>query len=1266
MERVKRRWWTRGVSVLAALVIAAAALSGAFQFAVLALPSYRNDLSAWVTNTAGRPIQIGGIDLVWHSFLPQIDLSDITLYSVDGKDEVLSAERLSLGFGLLRLITGDFTPTSLELSGLSLDVVVDDEGKVSIAGLDDTPSAEAPDYKSWLKQLARFKRLRLQNCEIDLTAPHLPDHDMHLLLTSAEISKTFSGSEVTATLVPPAEYAKNILFEAEVADPVDQPEQWAGRMTLTIKDLLPQPWLRGRLLPESQFIAEKAELILNAAIGQGRITGVDARLETGRVQVTHAQQTTAVKSLDVLLHATPLNPGWQFQMEHWELDGDNQIAARLRYVPLATAPGYELSADADLLHLNLLTPWLAYWRDASPALHAAARSSGEISALQLRLTQQADALSYTLHAQMKDMALASTPSDPGFSQLSGELSANETSGRFELGGGALVLQLPKAIKNPIPFDALGGVASWQRAAGGWQIKLPAFNWKLASTQGAGSMNLLLPDAENASPVLDLTARFSATDVTVLKPYMPLFWGADLHAWLDRSILSGQVPKGDLTIKGPLNDFPFDERKTGAWKLDLDAQHINLAFLPEWPRIDQIGAHLRFQGNGLDIAANTGLIAGNTIENTQARFKDFSRPVLEIDGSVKGEMSRFYDFVRHSPLKKELASLIANTSASGPGRVAVHLDIPLENADKTKVSGSVQLADVNLIYRGLGQTISGINGEIGFNADGAFSDKLSGRFEDLDLTAKIQPQPKTSGVVKAEFDYSFNQEGKGASAYVPESLRHLISGSGHWRAELPLGADNSALTLSSDLQGIALALPEPLGKAPSQPVPFTLQVIEGAPAKMRVRLAYADRLGADISLAKSEEQWKTQGINLVLGSAAAPVSIVPGVFVTGSIKELDLKAWAGALGDANQNGLNLRKADLQIGRAVYEGQGVRDIHAVVTPDAEGWGARLSGAGAEGDLLWRNAAGGVLYAHLKHFDVDFKGSALTADTAATTEIFDPNHFPVLTIDCEHFNIGGQDFGNLMLGTSRVPNGQKVDRLKLSFGKVTLGADGEWTRQNNLSSAVLKFDLQSPDVASVLSALGYAPNLDAKQSRFTGDLNWPPLAQGVSWELARGRVGIDVKNGVLKSVDPGAGRVLGLLNFYALPRRLLLDFGDVVKTGLAFDTISGNFDLADGNANTSDLDIKGPSLRMEIRGRVGLSAQDLDQQVSVHPDYGSGLAVGATVAGGPIAGVIVLLAQQILQKPLDQITELNYRITGPWDNPKIESGSGSVTPPAPASKP
>jgi uncharacterized protein YhdP len=496
MERVKRRWWTTLVSVFAVLVIAAAALSGAFQFAVLALPSYRDDLSSWVTSTAGRPVQIGGINLVWRSFLPQIDLSDIKLYSVDGKEEVLSADRLSVGFGLLRLATGDLTPTSVELAGLSLEVRVDENGKVLIEGLDDAPAAEPVDYTPWIKQLTRFTRVRLKDCEIDLTAPTLPEEGVHVVLSSAQITKTASGADFEAELMPPAEYARLIEIDGEVTDPLDQPSQWNGDLSVAVRDLQPNPWLRGKLLPETQVLANKVTLQLAASLTQGRFSTIDAHLETGALIVKHKEQSTDASSLDVLVRANALPSGWQAQIAHVEVDDEDQLMATLNYVPTAQTDDYEVSVETDSLKLDRLTPWLAYWRDPSPLLAAVARASGEITALQLRATQHAQTLGYTVRANLKQLALAPTANDVGFSQLEGELSANEDGGHFDLAGGALTLVLPKAIKAPIPFEKLSGVASWQRAPDGWQIKLPGFAWKLASTQGEGSMNLLLPDARS--------------------------------------------------------------------------------------------------------------------------------------------------------------------------------------------------------------------------------------------------------------------------------------------------------------------------------------------------------------------------------------------------------------------------------------------------------------------------------------------------------------------------------------------------------------------------------------------------------------------------------------------------------------------------------------------------------------------------------------------------------------------------------------------------
>ena len=51
-----------------------------------------------------------------------------------------------------------------------------------------------------------------------------------------------------------------------------------------------------------------------------------------------------------------------------------------------------------------------------------------------------------------------------------------------------------------------------------------------------------------------------------------------------------------------------------------------------------------------------------------------------------------------------------------------------------------------------------------------------------------------------------------------------------------------------------------------------------------------------------------------------------------------------------------------------------------------------------------------------------------------------------------------------------------------------------------------------------------------------------------------------------------------------------------GLAFDSITGDFRLFDGNATTDNLAIVGSSANISITGRTGLRARDYDQQVYV----------------------------------------------------------------------
>ena len=122
----------------------------------------------------------------------------------------------------------------------------------------------------------------------------------------------------------------------------------------------------------------------------------------------------------------------------------------------------------------------------------------------------------------------------------------------------------------------------------------------------------------------------------------------------------------------------------------------------------------------------------------------------------------------------------------------------------------------------------------------------------------------------------------------------------------------------------------------------------------------------------------------------------------------------------------------------------------------------------------------------------------------------------------------------------------------------------------------------------------------------------------------------------IQPAAGRLFGLLSLQALPRRMVLDFSDLFGEGMAFDNIRGLFNIKEGNAYTDNLTMRGPSVKVDISGRAGLSTQDYDQTAMVTPQISDSLAVASGFLGpvGIGLGTVLYLAGNMFEPLQDSI--------------------------------
>ena len=197
-----------------------------------------------------------------------------------------------------------------------------------------------------------------------------------------------------------------------------------------------------------------------------------------------------------------------------------------------------------------------------------------------------------------------------------------------------------------------------------------------------------------------------------------------------------------------------------------------------------------------------------------------------------------------------------------------------------------------------------------------------------------------------------------------------------------------------------------------------------------------------------------------------------------------------------------------------------------------------------------------------------------------------------------------------------------------------------------------LTSTDVEPTMARLDFAPGIVSKEMTVGFDVGFSGGPRADFLESLDGDVSVEFGAGQLEEVEPGAGRMFGLMSVTALPRRLSLDFRDVFNKGFGFDKIAGRFRIVDGESYTCDLSLEGPAADIGIVGRASLVNRDYDQTAVVSANFGNTLPIMGAVVAGPQAAAALLIFSQIFKKPLQEVGQVYYSIGGSWDEPAMDS--------------
>lgn len=896
----------------------------------------------------------------------------------------------------------------------------------------------------------------------------------------------------------------------------------------------------------------------------------------------------------------------------------------------------------------------------------------------VRRTDLKQPLSFDVQARFRGVGFAPTGQAPGLRGLNGTLAGNQSGGRIDLDTQQAVFAWPAELPQPLNVVNLKTTLYWKRTPEELLVATPSLDLATpdASLQGLVAWH---QPADGVSPVLTLAASVDNGNVASIGSYLPRVYVApSALMWLERAFVSGRMPHADVVIQGPIRHYPFRDG-SGLFLARAHLQGLTLDYQEGWPVAENLSVLAEFRNEGLRLQLVGGHIGNLTLESGKARIADFKTAELQLHTLVQGDAADALSYLRATPIDAAAEHLFSSVEASGPMSADIDLFLPFREFDHRHTLVSAHLDGVSLNRSGSPLIATELVGDA--DVDGAEVPRadvrgklLGGNFQ---MTAR---SPRNRPVTRTLLVLNGNLRGEALHSALSLPASIPIGGTTDWHAVFKMSPDPArerSLRINASLAGLDLNLPDPLAKPVGESLPTAVDVDWPTVGGEQVRVAFGSVLRAQFSV-NSDADGPTLGRAAVSFGTPSAASPEPPPFsesqqlnTGGTIDRLDLAGWLKLYTPEKGGkplGNFLRTAQFEVAQIDYLGLSFMDVALDVAVTDAGWRIGIGGPNVMGSISLPSSTDSgeplkLEFKRLKFVDgpaAPGSGPVVasagrpgptggTAAAAGGLSAANPHGAPPMDFHAADMIWGDRHFGDVRATLTRLDDGIGLQQLSVSGPNFAANAKGEW-RGKDAGTARLEGSLTSTDVGATMKELGYDPVIEAKSGNVEFDLRWQGAPSAASLAGATGEVQVSFDKGQLSGISPGAGRVLGLASFAALPRRLSLDFSDLTDKGFAFDTIRGDFALHDGSAYTDNVLVKGPAAEIGLIGRIGLKNKDYDQTVEVTGNVSSTLPLAAFVAG-PVVGGAVLLFTQVFKQPLKGLARGYYRITGSWDNPSVE---------------
>ncbi len=1255
--------WHKAVWITVACVLLIAASVLALRYWVLPnVDSYRDTIAQSVSKAAGQRVTIGSMSADWEGLRPRLRLGEVVVYDKAGR-AALTLQRVDSTLSWLSVALWRLHFHALDFYQPALSIRRDKMGLISVGGIEMGGDTHEGGFSDWVLSQ---RDIEIHNAAIDWTdekrgAATLPLRQVRLHLVNRGERHRFG-----LTALSPQHLAGRLDLRGDLkGKTLKNPADWSGRVYAQVdyadiaawRAWVPFPFEFNRGAGAVRAWATIRDLTLLEMIADVRLADVRTRLgkELPELDLSllSGRVTWKRTPTSVALAARQLGLTTAGSLTLQPMDFSIKLTSDSKGEPLAgeiTASAIDIAPLASLAdHLPLHADLRKRLLELSPRgrlSEVAAQWNGALPS----------PAKYSARGRFETLAVKRVGAQPGVQGVSGTIDASEKGGALQLASRAMTLDMPNLFKEMLEFDNVTAQASWTRDANGFLLKLG--NIAYANADIAGSLQGSYQSVADQPGVADISGNLTRADVRRVVRYLPLPWGGGARGWLEKAFLAGSSNDLKFRVKGNLRDFPFENEKTGTFLVSGTVTGGTLHYGANWPNIERIECAVAFRGKRMEVLARQGAVQGVRLSAVRAEIPDLSGArVLAISGDADGSTPEFLKFIAASPVSGYIGHFTQGMEADGAGKLNLRLELPLRDPERTRVAGTYQMTSNRLLLDAAMPPLEQVTGKLEFTEAGVTVPSANATFFGGPLT--ISGSTQRDGSIRMNLQGRVNSDSV-RRAGGPAWLAH-VRGAADWHGTVSVRNKTVDLVVESSLQGLALNLPAPFVKTAAEAVPLRLERRFLSNARDQFALSYGDLISVRfIRHAEGKRNVIDRGM-VRLGGGATAEPERKGIHVSGSLKSLNLDGWLKLAGAGpGEVGYTLASIDVKLGEIEVHDRKFGEI-AITTQNisADTTRYRLTGRDIDGTADWTPLGRGKLMARLQRLTIP--AAAPAATTVAREPVKESPQLPALDIVAENFQLGGKSLGKLELKATQQDRDWRIEQLQLSTPEGALIVDGVWQSWLSSPRTQVNVSWRVIDVGKTLTRLGYPDGVRRGIAEIGGTLAWNGSPQQIDYATLTGKFAIRAVKGQFVKMEPGIGKLLGIISLQSIPRRLTLDFRDVFSDGFAFDEVLGEVKVDQGIASSDKFLISGPSAQVLMGGTVDLSRETQNLQVRVSPRVSDGVSIATAVIGGPIAALAAFVAQKLFKDPLDNLISFRYAVTGSWDDPVVTK----IVPPAPLAR-